>query len=95
MNEIISALQSAIALNRKLIRDTHKYFEDWKDHTGCLDEYGVKYYSTKIAQLVRIQKMLKKQLAKEIAEEKQEREFNKFWEENSGEDYKRMEEIEI
>jgi len=65
MNEVISALQSAIALNRQSLHKHNVYLE-------CLLEgyhsksKRVKDYKKYIAQLVRIQKMLKKQLYNEI-----------------------------
>ena len=88
--ETISALQSAIALNRQEINKLHEEVVEWKERMSRDAEWlalregyriCVKEDSKKIAQLVRIQKMLKKQLAKEIAEEKQKRNFDKFWEE--------------
>ena len=83
MNEIISALQSAIALNRRTINFIHKTVEDYEsneDKPDWLVEW-INKDKESLAQYVRIQKMLKKQLAKEISEEKQERAFKQFWEE--------------
>lgn len=72
MNEIISALQSAIALNRQQINESHQMLNVHKELYNFDKEahlYWIRKDSAKIAQLIRIQKMLKKQLAKEISEE--------------------------